>query len=464
MFDLDAHQIPTPMRRIVSRLSVLLIGFSTLLFLAGCGGSDDATPDDQEDDTTSEVSTIDHSTTTEATDELPEEIERTDLLTFAEGTVFVSQTGLHTGSAGTFLRAIDGDPYRIGLSSDANMPVEFVYKLPANTTFDRFAVPQVIEQPGNVTFVKHVTVSGSIEGPDSGFQELAAFELHTHEPGEAPTEIIPEIQTPVRWVKVHFDGGILIEEGHEGRTNIWFSELIGNGTQDEQPSSDAFDGIWSYRSTERPDYAGGGIPLELHQNGSTITGCLDTIEITGTVNGSIARATGIDTLNDQPSAFIFVADEDGSIESVWSRNGSLFNARTPIVDPETTSTPCSEAPPEPVACGASVYVNFAVNSADILPESAQVLADLYDRLVAENANGVSIIGHTSTEGSDSYNQDLSERRAQSVMDDLVQRGFDASNISSEGRGETEPLISPDASETARSLNRRVEIGCASVEA
>jgi len=345
----------------------------------------------------------------------------------------------------------------MGLAADRQLPIEFVFKLPAPTTFDRFAIPKVVEQPGNVTFVRSVVVSGSSEGPDSGYQELAAFELETHGPDEEVTELIPKSRPSVRWLKMHFDGGINIEEGDEGNTAIWFSELIGNGTQEPRELSTAFDGIWDFRSTERQDRK--GVPLELRQSGATITGCLGTIEITGTVNGAIARATGIDTRNDRPSAFIFVADEDGSIQGLWSRNRGRFKAQTAVTDAAVTSSPCSEAAPEVRACGTSVYVNFDLNSADIRPESDQVIADVYARLLAEKAHRVSVVGHTSTEGSVEHNLDLSERRAQAVVDDLIRRGFDAARISATGEGESQPLIRPDKTETARELNRRVEIAC-----
>ncbi len=384
--------------------------------------------------------------------------QRTDLLTFARGTVFVSQTGLSTGSASGALLAINGDPYRMGVGSDAQLPVSFVFKLPASTTFDRFAVPNVFEQPGNVTFVKTVTVEGSLDGPETGYQELARFELEVHGPNQDVTEIVPEVQTPVRWIRVTFDGGINIEEGEEGKTNIWFSELIGNGTQEPRELSDAFDGVWAFKLAERLD--ADGIPLALEQDGTTISGCLGTIRINGTVNGAIARATGVDTRNEHPSAFILVADEDGTIHGLWSRNRGRFGARVAVTDPDLTSAPCTqEPPPEIKACGASVYVNFDVNSATIRPESEPVLSDLYDRLVSEEAGRVSVVGHTSTEGSVEHNLDLSKRRAQAIVDDLVERGFDASSISATGEGESKPLIKPDKTETARELNRRVEIAC-----
>lgn len=397
-------------------------------------------------------------TTTTAAPEPPVEVPRLDLLTFAEGAVFVSQTGLAGGSAATLLRMIDGDPLDLAIAGDDDPPLEIVYKLPANTTFDRFAIPNVVETPGNATFYKSVVISGSAEGPDAGFQVLARFELETHDEPDEVTELAPEVVTPVRWVKVDLQGGINIEEGDEGNTNLEFTEIIGNGAQDPVELSTAFTGIWDFRLTERLDLSGD--PLELTQTGATISGCLDTIIINGSVNGRIARATGFDPArNDRPSAFIFVADDDGTIQAVWSENGSVFGARTAVIDPDVTSSPCSEAPPEPQFCGVAVYVNFDFDSAAIRPESDQVLADLYDGLVADGITQVSIEGHTSTEGSAEYNQDLSERRAQSVVDDLVARGFDPANITAVGKGETEPLLSPDNDESSRSLNRRVEVVC-----
>jgi outer membrane protein OmpA-like peptidoglycan-associated protein len=397
-------------------------------------------------------------TTAVPSPELPDDIERPDLLTFAAGTLFVSQTGLASGSAGRALRMIDGDPQELTITGDDDGPVELTFKLVNETTFDRFAIPNVVETPGNVTFFKNVTISGSVEGPDTGYQLLATFDLETHEPDEDVTEVLLDDAIPVRWVKVALEGGINIEEGDEGRTNLQFTEIIGYGTQADVELADAYTGVWDFRLTERLDLKAS--PLELRQTGATIAGCLDTILINGTVNGRIARATGVDTArDDRPSAFIFVADEDGTIQAVWSENGSVFGARTAVVDPDVTTSPCSDSPPEPQFCGIAVYVNFAFNSAEILPESAQVLSDLYEGLVADGITSVVIEGHTSTEGSDDYNLDLSERRAQAVVADLVARGFDASGISALGKGESEPLLSPDDDESSRSLNRRVEIEC-----
>ena len=53
----------------------------------------------------------------------PDQIERRDLLTFAQGALFVSQSGLASGSAGRALRMIDGDTRKLALTSDAGGPV-----------------------------------------------------------------------------------------------------------------------------------------------------------------------------------------------------------------------------------------------------------------------------------------------------------------------------------------------------
>jgi hypothetical protein len=407
--------------------------------------------------TTTVPTTTSTTTTTTTVPVVPEEVERTDYLTFANGALFISQTGLATGSASTALEVIDGNPDTRTVSTDAKPPVEFVYELPIETTFDRFAIPTVEEAPGNATFFRDIEIAGSNEGPDAGYEVLVTAALETHGPDETVTEFEPEVQVPVRWIRLRLANGINVQEGDEGRTNLEFSELIGNGIQQTLPLVDAFTGIWDFRLAERQDLQ--GQPLELKQVGATISGCLGTVNITGTVNGSIARATGIDTRNDRPSAYILLPDGKGGLQGVVSDNGGIFGARVAVVDPDVTSTRCSETAPVPLACGSIVYINFDVNSADIRPESNAVLADLYAGLQADGTLAITVEGHTSTEGTAEYNLDLSQRRAQAVVDDLVARGIDGGTISSVGKGEEEPLLSPDRDESARAINRRVEIRC-----
>ena len=105
-----------------------------------------------------------------------------------------------------------------------------------------------------------------------------------------------------------------------------------------------------------------------------------------------------------------------------------------------------------------MYVQFEYDSAKLRPESDPVLSDLFKGLKAASDATIEIEGHTSSEGSDDYNLNLSKRRAQSVVDNLVRRGLDAGQIGAVGKGEKEPIAS-NKDEAGRSLNRRVSVAC-----
>ena len=70
--------------------------------------------------------------------------------------------------------------------------------------------------------------------------------------------------------------------------------------------------------------------------------------------------------------------------------------------------------------------------------------------------GVKIVGHTDASGSDSYNLELSERRAASVSAYLQSQGIAAERISTSGQGESAPIASNDT-KAGRAENRRVEL-------
>jgi outer membrane protein OmpA-like peptidoglycan-associated protein len=69
---------------------------------------------------------------------------------------------------------------------------------------------------------------------------------------------------------------------------------------------------------------------------------------------------------------------------------------------------------------------------------------------------VDIIGHADSDGSDSYNQQLSERRAASVRDYLSTQGVQTVRMVASGRGESDPLV-PNTTAANKAQNRRVQI-------
>lgn len=101
-------------------------------------------------------------------------------------------------------------------------------------------------------------------------------------------------------------------------------------------------------------------------------------------------------------------------------------------------------------------VSFDLNSAEIKPSFGESLGKLANVLAKYDRNQVTIVGHTDSTGSDAYNQDLSVRRADSVVGELAARGVPGSMMRAEGRGESEPRAD-NGTEAGRQLNRRVEI-------
>jgi outer membrane protein OmpA-like peptidoglycan-associated protein len=107
-------------------------------------------------------------------------------------------------------------------------------------------------------------------------------------------------------------------------------------------------------------------------------------------------------------------------------------------------------------------VYFATNRDTILRRSFPVLDAVVDAIRASpEIRRVSIEGHTDDVGNDARNQDLSERRARSVMEYLRSHGIEASRLTARGFGETRPLrpiegLRGRALRDARAQNRRVE--------
>jgi len=101
-------------------------------------------------------------------------------------------------------------------------------------------------------------------------------------------------------------------------------------------------------------------------------------------------------------------------------------------------------------------VYFKIDSAELEPESFETLNGLKIVFVDNPGIVVQIEGHTSSEGSDDYNLDLSERRAKAVADYIVSTlGVSSEQISSIGLGESKPIAN-NATSKGRAQNRRIE--------
>jgi len=101
-------------------------------------------------------------------------------------------------------------------------------------------------------------------------------------------------------------------------------------------------------------------------------------------------------------------------------------------------------------------ITFAVDHYDIQPQFQSTLNQVAQTLVSYNQTYIDVLGHTDSDGSDAYNQALSERRAGAVADYLSMHGVARARMGIRGYGETAP-IATNATVEGKAENRRVEI-------
>lgn len=100
-------------------------------------------------------------------------------------------------------------------------------------------------------------------------------------------------------------------------------------------------------------------------------------------------------------------------------------------------------------------VLFDTGKAQLKPGADRSLDKMADFLKQNPGHRVMIEGHTDSRGSDTYNQELSERRADAVKQEMVRRDVPGDTIETRGLGEGQPIASNNSS-GGRQLNRRVE--------
>jgi OOP family OmpA-OmpF porin len=100
---------------------------------------------------------------------------------------------------------------------------------------------------------------------------------------------------------------------------------------------------------------------------------------------------------------------------------------------------------------------YFLNDTDkMTPESKQQYRAVFDDIKRRPVYQVEVIGYTDTVGDESYNQQLSLKRAEAIRDKLIRDGLNPDSISVAGRGDLDPAV-PTAPQTPEARNRRVEI-------
>jgi OmpA-OmpF porin, OOP family len=130
-----------------------------------------------------------------------------------------------------------------------------------------------------------------------------------------------------------------------------------------------------------------------------------------------------------------------------------INVRAPA---ERRTEPAQPAPEQVRRRVVLRGTRFATDSAEI-SETDQVILDVaVDELKSDPSLRVKITGHTDDRGTDEYNRELSQRRAQAVLAYFTRQGIARSRLVADGAGESQPVAS-NGTEDGRSQNRRVEL-------
>jgi len=142
-----------------------------------------------------------------------------------------------------------------------------------------------------------------------------------------------------------------------------------------------------------------------------------------------------------------------------SKNGYLFYSENFSLANLRNNKPYNiEVLLEPIAVGNKVILKnifFDTNRFDLQPESMAELKKLVGFLQVNPTVKIEISGHTDNVGNDMANQTLSENRAKSVYQFLVNHGIAADRLVYKGYGKTQP-IAPNTTEDNRAQNRRTE--------
>jgi outer membrane protein OmpA-like peptidoglycan-associated protein len=99
---------------------------------------------------------------------------------------------------------------------------------------------------------------------------------------------------------------------------------------------------------------------------------------------------------------------------------------------------------------------FDFDSSVLKTSSQDQLKQMSDVFIKYPDTDIIIAGHTDSQGTEEYNQKLSERRANAVKGFIIQQGINQSRLSTYGYGESTPVASNDTDQ-GRMLNRRVEL-------
>jgi OmpA-OmpF porin, OOP family len=180
------------------------------------------------------------------------------------------------------------------------------------------------------------------------------------------------------------------------------------------------------------------------------------IELIDLKTNQIKQQVGSDPVTGE---YMLVLTEGSEYALNVSKEGYLFYSSFFDYTNPTAFNPLSlDIPLNPIKQGSSVILNnifFAHNSYELEDKSTAELDKIVSFMNVNPTVSIELGGHTDDVGSDADNLDLSQKRAKSVYDYLVNAGVSAAKLKFKGYGESKPVV-PNTNEENRAKNRRIE--------
>lgn len=441
------------------KFSSILPIFLTICFSLGCAFLNQAgeTPKTEK---TPEATPIASETISPNQDEIKKITER-NLLSLASGAYLVKEPKSERAFDNSPINIIfDGMTWRSNEGEVTNQV--FVIETPGETTlkevgFNTSHIFYTTEENA-----KEVLVEASNTNAESGFQTI----LETSLEKESKISVFPvSAQIPARWFR------LTIKNNHGSESAAALKNILGYGTQKAANVPNNITGTYREldEKTDKAKDSDSG-DLFIKQDGTSIAGCWrENGSFSGGLEGTVANLDWQQPDIGKNKGLMVFADDQKLI--FWRLKGDGFWALEEFEKVNTEIGVCSEIPnfkTDDIAKSeitkelekdgrAVVYgINFDFNS-DKLRDESKVILDKIVKILKDNSGWkMTIEGHTDNVGGETFNQNLSEKRAKAVVDYLTKAGIEASRLSATGKGLSSPIASNET-DLGRSQNRRVEL-------